>query len=247
MARLVKNGSLTAIHIPDIHIQQDRSLLRTRKQLIGNQTRCRNRIKSLLDFYGIKLPERFNQSGTHWSKRFMDWLEDLDLQEESGTEALKLLLEEALALRLLLLKALRSIKKLSHSEHYKGDIKLLCTIPGIGTLTGMLLLTEIGDINRFNGIDQLCSYLGLIPNIYASGEKEKVGEMTKRGNKHLRSYLIESSWIAVRHDPALGQKYHELCGRMPGNKAIIRIARKLLNRIRYVLKNKEEYILAVAA
>lgn len=247
LARSLKNGELTGIHVPEIDIQQDRGLLRTRKQLVGNQTRCRNRIKSLLDFYGMKLPERFNQSGTHWSKRFMVWLDSVELKEESGNASLKLLLQEAESLRLLLLTAQRAIRKLSLSNPYKENMELLLSVPGIGTLTGMLFLTEIGDINRFKGIDHLCSYIGLMPNIYASGEKERVGDITKRGNKHLRSYIIESSWVAVRNDPALGHKYHELCGRMTGNKAIIRIARKLLNRIRYVLVNKKKYVLAVAA
>jgi transposase len=247
LARSLKNEELTAIHVPEIGIQQDRGLLRTRKQLVGNQTRCRNRIKSLLDFYGTKLPEKFLQSGTHWSKRFMVWLDSVDLKQESGNDSLKLLLQEAESSRLLLLKAQGLIRKLSLSEGYKENMKLLLSVPGVGTLTGMLLLTEIGDINRFRGIDHLCSYIGLMPNVYASGEKEKVGDITKRGNKHLRSYIIESSWVAVRNDPALGQKYHELCGRMAGNKAIIRIARKLLNRIRYVLVHKQEYVLGVAA
>ena len=75
LARALKNGELKAIHVPEIQIQQDRGLLRTRKQFVGNQTRCRNRIKSLLDFYGIQIPEKFNQSGSHWSNKFMIWLE----------------------------------------------------------------------------------------------------------------------------------------------------------------------------
>lgn len=247
LARALKNGELKAIHVPEIQIQQDRGLLRTRKQFVGNQTRCRNRIKSLLDFYGIRIPEKFNQSGSHWSHRFMIWLEQIDLAEKSGTESLKLLLQEAKSTRLLLLQAQRAIRELSLTLRYKEDLKLLLSVPGVGMLTGMLLLTEIGDINRFKGIDHLCSYVGLMPNVYASGEKERVGDITKRGNKHLRRNLIECSWVAVRNDPALGLKYHELCGRMKGNKAIIRIARKLLNRIRHVLENKEEYELAIAA
>lgn len=247
LARSLKNGELTDLHIPPIDLQQDRGLLRTRKQLIGNQTRCRNRIKALLSFYGIRLPEKFTQPGSHWSKRFMVWLEELELAHESGTASLKLLIEEAKSLRFLLLDAQRSIRKLSLSQAYKEDVKLLLSVPGVGILTAMLLLTEVGDISRFKGIDHLCSYIGLIPNVYASGENERVGDITKRGNKHLKSYIIESSWVAVRNDPALGQKYHELCCRMAGNKAIIRIARKLLNRIRYVLLNKQEYVLAIAA
>lgn len=247
IARALKNGELNAIHIPDKKSQQDRSLLRMRQRIIGNQTRCRNRIKGLLSFYGIDLPDQFSKSGTHWSKRFMVWIEQLKLGHSSGDATLSLLLDEARFLRDLLLKADRDIRLLSKEEKYAKDVKLLLTVPGLGRLTTMIFLTEIGDVGRFKNLDHLCSYVGLIPNVYASGEKEKVGDITRRGNSHLKRHLIESSWVAARNDPALSMKYNELCSRMNGNKAIIRIARKLLNRIRYVLINKQEYVLALAA
>jgi transposase len=247
LARCLKNGELRAIHVPNTMTQQDRSLLRTRERIIGNQTRCRNRIKALLHFSGITFPEQFEKSGTHWSKRFIKWLTELTIGYESDKEALNLLLKEANSLRALVLEADKGILKLSKEARYVENAKLLLTIPGIGRLTAMILLTEIEDIKRFKGRDDLCSYIGLIPNVYSSGETERVGYITKRGNSHLRSLIIESSWTAVRNDPALGCKYHELCNRMAGNKAIIRIARKLVNRIRYVLLNKEEYELAIAA
>jgi transposase len=71
IARSLRNGELRAIHIPETQTQQDRSLMRTREQIINNQTRCRNRIKALLFYYGIEFPEQFRTSGKHWSKRFM--------------------------------------------------------------------------------------------------------------------------------------------------------------------------------
>ena len=247
LARCLKNGELHAIHVPETITQQDRTLLRTREEIIGNQTRCRNRIKGLLYFYGINLPEQFQKSGTHWSKRFMKWIDELSLEHISGRKALDLLVKEANSLRALLLECDKEIVTLSKEERYSGNVNLLITIPGIGRLIAMILLTEIGDINRFKRLDDLCSYIGLIPNVYSSGESENVGDITKRGNRHVRTFIIESSWIAVRNDPALGCKYHELCNRMPANKAIIRIAKKLTNRIRYVLLNKEEYEFAIAA
>jgi transposase len=244
IARSLKNGELTGIHVPDKATQQSRSLIRARGKIIGNQTRCRNRIKSFLAFYGIKFPETFNKPGSHWSARFMNWLKDL--ATESGNEALHLYLQEAQYLRRLLVDVNKKILNLSKSERYRENVKLLISVPGIATLNAMILLTEIGDIKRFGNLDRLCAYVGLVPNVYGSGDCEKVGDITKRGNKQLRHCLIESSWVTIRHDPALYLKYHELCRKMKGNKAIIRIARKLLNRIRYVLKNKKEYQKAIA-
>ncbi len=64
-----------------------------------------------------------------------------------------------------------------------------------------------------------------------------IGDITPRGHSVLRGAIIESAWMAARIDPALNKSYHEYCSRMEPNKAIIRIARKLLSRIRFVLKN----------
>jgi transposase len=247
LCRALKNGELNAIYVLDKQTQQDRSLIRTRQKIIGNQTRCRNRIKGLLYYYGIEYPEQFKHSGTHWSKRFMCWLEKIELGKDSGNSTLKLLIKEALSLRELIFESDKLILKLSQQERYTENVRLLLSVPGLGRLTSMIMLTEIENINRFKSLDHFCAYVGLIPNVYCSGESEKVGDISKRGNKHLRSYIVESSWVAIRNDPALALKYHQLCSRMVGNKAIIRIARKLLNRIRYVLLNKEKYKFSLAA
>ena len=100
----------------------------------------------------------------------------------------------------------------------------------------MSILTELETIHRFPSFDELCSYVGLIPSSNSSGEKEAIGDLTSRGHV-LRSMIIESAWTAARIDPALNISYNQYCKRMEANKAIIRIATKLLNRIRFVLKN----------
>jgi len=247
IARSLRNGELEAIYIPGKRNQHDRALVRTRFKVVGNLTRCKNRIKSLLYFLGIEFPINFAQSGTHWSKLFMNWLEQLDLGEHSGNVTLKTLLEEAEFLRKLLLKINRAIRELSRTPLYAKRVNLLMSVPGIGCLVAMVILTELEDIHRFKSLDNLCSYVGLIPNVAGSDEKERIGDITKRSNKFLRGMLVESSWMAVRKDPALTLKYNELCGRMKPNKAIIRIARKLLNRIRYILMHEQEYQLAIVA
>ena len=105
----------------------------------------------------------------------------------------------------------------------------------------MVFLAEIVDINRFKNIDHLASYVGLIPGEDSSGDKERHTGISRRRNQNLRYLLIESSWIAACKDPALTMSYNNLIKRMPKNKAIVRIARKLLSRIRFVLKNREYY------
>ena len=109
----------------------------------------------------------------------------------------------------------------------------------------MILLTELYEITRFRSVDQLCSYVGLIPDTQSSGEKEQVGGMTRRHHSQLRWLLIEASWMGVRKDPVLMEAFQQYCQRMRKTKAIIKIARKLLNRIRYVLKHQAEYVTGV--
>jgi len=110
----------------------------------------------------------------------------------------------------------------------------------------MIILTEIETIERFKDTDHLAGYVGLVPIRSNSGETKKDGEMTFRGQSILKKCIMESSWVAARNDPALSLAYNKLSSRMEPNKAIVRVARKLLNRIYHVLKNKEEYVKSVA-
>ncbi len=105
----------------------------------------------------------------------------------------------------------------------------------------MIILTEIDDIHRFRNQEKLASYVGLTPTSHSSGDKDIHGEMINRGNRFLKSAIIESAWVAARVDPVLHMDFIGYCRRMKKNKAIVRIARKLLNRISYVLKNQVPY------
>lgn len=241
IAKSLRNGDLKGIHVSSLKTLEDRCLVRTRGTIMKDLTRNKNRIKSFLYFHGIEIPETFTHSSNHWSKRFMNWLRSIELVEYSARKSLNLIIDESEHLRLIILDATMGIKELSHSETYVNRIKLLQSIPGIGILTAMIILTEIETIDRFDSFDKLCSFIGLVPTMHSSGEKEMIGEITHRGNNFLRSAIVESAWVAARKDMALNKSYHDYCKRMEPNKAIIRIARKLLNRIRYVLKNNEPY------
>ena len=240
IARSLSNEELDAIHVPSLKTQQDRTLVRLRLTFRKDLTRQKNRVKSLLNLYGKVIPEQFLCS-SHWSKSFIQWLTEVRFETESAEQALKLLITQVEHLRLCLLEVTRKVRKLSNSQEYGSDMKLLLQIPGVGMITGIAFLTQLEDVERFPNTNSLAGYLGLVPSCNSSGDKENTGEMTFRGNKWLRVLLIESAWTAARTDPALHLAYINLCKRMKSNNAIIRIARKLLNRIYYVLKNKYEY------
>jgi transposase len=241
LARQLRNKDLEAIYIHKRDILEDRSLIRMRRTLVKDLTRYKNRIKSKLYFFGIEFPEQFNRDRFCWSNRFMDWLSQLELNRESGTESLRIFVEQAKFLRTDLLEVNRKVRKLSQNEYYRERINLLMSIRGIGLTTAMIILTEIEDIHRFDNQEKLASYVGLTPTSHSSGDKDIHGEMVNRGNKFLKSAIIESAWIAARVDPVLHMDFINYSKRMKKNKAIVKIARKLLNRISFVLKNKVPY------
>jgi transposase len=246
LAKQLRSGALQGIHVPKVEEQEDRNLIRIRKQIVRDVSRYKNRIKSHLYYMGIDIPEKYLRSPGYWSKSFKAWLTEKLLETSAGNLALQQQLETLFKLEEQLKEINRLIRDLAKEERYKEKIELVTSIPGIGIIAAMVILTEVGDINRFSRIDQFNSFAGFIPNVYASGEKEHVGQLTKRGNHHLRNIIIECSWWAIRKDPSLLMAYEKLCKRMKPSKAIIRIARKMLSRLRYVLKNNEPYKLGLA-
>ena len=243
LARGLRAGDLQGIYIPRAEILEIRSLIRLRNSIVKDTTREKNRIKSLLRFHGIEIPDQFTRHSIgNWSKRFLQWLGEVDMSTEYGRKTLDLHIEQFVRLRQMLLQETRVIRQLSRSEPFAEPLRLLMTVPGIGITTGITLPTEIDNASRFKSAEQLAAYIGLIPMCHSSGEKEGIGDITVRKHAILRCYLVEAAWIAIRKDPAMTMAYEEYKKRMNGNKAIVKIARKLVNRIFFVLKRKTEYV-----
>jgi len=237
---------LKPIYIPSEHIEADRDLLRQRNRSVKDLTRVKNRVKSILMTKGIDIPEVYAKGSQVWSKRFLTWLKQVDMGIDEFKSVLLNFIEHGEFLRVQVLKLNRQVRALSKADRYSPNPQLVFSIPGIGLITGMTLLTELGPIERFAHLDQLCSYVGLIPTMHNSGNKVSVGEMTHRGRKVLKVMVIEASWMAVRYDPALHQRYEALRKQgMTANKAIIRIAKKLLNRFRHVVLTQTPYQIGV--
>ncbi|MBU2524824.1 transposase [Patescibacteria group bacterium] len=97
IARSIRSGELMSIYIPSREVQEDRTLLRLHIQLTKEQTRIKNQIKSILGFYGIKVPEE--KAGSNWSRAFIKWLETIEFKTESGGLALSIQIERLLAIR----------------------------------------------------------------------------------------------------------------------------------------------------
>ncbi|HSD62366.1 MAG TPA: IS110 family transposase [Ignavibacteriaceae bacterium] len=243
LARELENGSLKSIYIPDQLHQELRSIVRQRFQLMKKQSRVKNQIKSYLLFYGQRLPG--NWEVRHWSKNFIEYLRGLEFNYQMGKEQIEIYLEELMGIRELLLRIMKQIRKYLTEYNFTENIRLLCTIPGVGFTSAIIILTEIMDPERFPDLDNLASFVGLVPTVLSSDQKKAELGIKYHRNKYLRELLIESAWVAVRQDPALTCAYNNYVKRMSKQESIIRVAKKLLSRIIYVWKNKMPYVNSV--
>ena len=173
---------------------------------------------------------------------FLTWLHSLELSTEYGKKTLELHLEQFVRLRKMLLQETRAIREISRKAPFEKPIRLLTSVPGIGVTTAATLMVELDDIVRFKNADHLASFIGLVPMCHSSGESNGTGDITVRRHFMLRCLLVEAAWIAIRKDPAMTVAYTEYRKRMNPQKSIIKIARRLVNRIYYVLKHEKEYV-----
>jgi len=242
IANGLRLGQLQPIYVPEIEMEELRGLGRYRKSLVKDISRNKARIKQYLHNKGVEIPEELFAASKHWSSNFTKWLKGVKFHTESGHLVLDGTLETVNDLRKELLKTTKNIRLIiSKDLNYNTAIQNLMSIPGIGFIVATTLFTEIFDVNRFKNVDHLRSFVGLVPSTNSSGEKERVGGMTHRGSKQIKEMLIESSWIIIRNDPTMAIAYNNYRKRMKPNEAIIRIAKKLVSRIRYVLKNNTKY------
>lgn len=117
----------------------------------------------------------------------------------------------------------------------------LTTIPGIGFLSALTILAEIGDISRFTDAAHLVSFAGLAPRVRSSGGRTKLGHITKQGPSALRWLLIEATHIAVRKPGWLQDKYLGLRRGKSSSVAVSACARELLVAIYHVLMRGEAF------
>jgi transposase len=241
ICKQLSNHALKGIEIPEEQREQFRSLFRERNNLVEGLRKVKGQIKSFLMYYSIAIPQEYDNP--NWSKKFLEWIQSQQLKFETAKTALELQLKRYQ----FMYKELLNISTLLRAyarKHYKKDYYLFLSVPGIGGIVATAILAEVGDLRRFNRLDDLASYIGLVPGVYQSGDKTLVKGITPRAKLLLRSYIIEASWQAVRVDPVLQEYYRSHYGKKP-NRIIVKVARKLLSRIHAVIKTEKTYEIGV--
>jgi transposase len=246
LAEFLAKGLLRGIYQWDEESLRDRSLVRKRRQMVKRRVQIQLQIKSDLAFYGIDI-ERMKTG--YWSIEYISGLKDVAKRYSANYygAAFSLLIEEYEQLLDHIRKVTKLIVNLSREEKYRDKVALLCRIPGISVLSAMILLTEIGDICRFTNQEKFVSYLGLTPSEHSSGDKKRQGSLTGMGHSKLRSLFIEISWVAIRKDPVLLNKFNRTRIGKSKTKSIVAVAKSMANRIRHTLITGEPYVIGVVA
>jgi transposase len=243
LAQYLAGGLLKKVYVTSELSEADRQILRLRTSCQSKMTRVKNQIKSYLNLHGLNWSSK---SGHKWTKCYIAWLESLEFEHPSQRILLDDYLQEYHFLGNRIARITAQIRTMSRQPNYNDDFLRLTSCKGVGLVTAMTFLLELHDVLRFSSAEKFCSYLGLTPCQFSSGESVRLGHITREGNSHVRRVLIESAWTVIRHDPVLNKKYNRIKARgANGKKAIVATARSLAIRLRHCIINKEDYVIGV--
>jgi transposase len=229
--KLLIEGRFPRIWTPTTEMRDHRQLLIHRHRLVQLRTRVKNELQHLA----------LNQ-GLHWKQKL--WTTEGRVRLET------LPLERWTARRrhdlLLLLTTLEGqIELLSQAvievAEAHSSARLLMTQPGVGPVTALAFVLTIGDVRRFSRSKQISSYLGLIPREHSSGGKQRMGSISKQGNRLLRTLLVEAAQSVVRFDPEFRREYQHRCHQKHRAVAKVAAARKLAVRLFWMLRTPTPY------
>jgi transposase len=224
---VLAGNRLPVVWTPPQRLRDDRELVRARIDTSDDTTRIKLQILSLLKRYGIRKPSWH----TTWTKRFLKWLgETVTTLDAVVAPVLESLLDRYELYHQEQNRLDRAIQTLSRTDRYRAACDALRLLPGVGLLSAMTFLTEMGDLERFHNRREVAAYLGLCPSSFESGEAtDRKGRITRQGPARLRKLLCQAAWVAVSRCEATSAAYHRIRGGKSNRtkKALVAIMRRL--------------------
>lgn len=259
IARDFRDDRLVLIHIPTEEDERIRDIVRCRETFQREIIKSRHYILKFLRRRGF-----IYRQGTHWTTRHMNWIRQV-LQPDSLAEEDRTVLAEYFALLEFKLQRRdeldRRIEALALTTRYKPVVDRITCFRGFKTQAAMVLATELGDLRRFESPRQLMAYIGLVPSEHTSGNRRRLGAITKAGNARVRHVLVQAAWH-YRRRPAIGaalrkrqegqdpavlahawkcqhrlyKVFHRLAARKPKQVAATAVAREMIGFLWAVLR-----------
>ena len=199
LARLYRAGELVAVRIPSEADERVRDVVRCREVFQREILKSRHYLLKFLARRGFVFRE-----GTNWCTPHLKWLQHLTTDGSPLAPEDRLVFREYHALLMYKLQRRdeldRQIEQLALLPAFAPMVRRLQCFRGISLHSAMVLATEIGDWRRFERPAQLACYLGLVSREDSSGERTRLGSITKAGNSHCRHVLVQAAW-SYRHRP----------------------------------------------
>ena len=223
---------LASVWVPTHQQRDDREMVRARLDIVDKLTRVKTQVRSLLCRYDLRCPA---DAGKGWTQKFLAWLDSLVGSSTLGYGAsvrLGVLLAEFKMLKGELDYVDEQMKALASTERHGCQVAALREEKGVGLVTALTFLVEMGDMERFSNRRQVGSYLGLVPRCHESGESsERKGHITRHGPPRVRRVLGQAVGHWVRWSPEAKARYERMIGERPEDKKRLkRIAKVAMMR-----------------
>ena len=226
IARCLAHHDYSPVHIPTEQDEQVKEYIRMRQ----DHKLLLKKIKQQILAFCVRHNYQYSTTKSYWTQAHLEWLRSLKpkgLYQETLTEYLSSY--DQLTDKLERLD--KRIEELASQEDYQENVRHLSCFLGVKTQTALSAIVEIGDFKRFSNAPQFASYLGLTPGEDSSGEDQNRLGITKAGNSHVRTLLVEAAQGYTRGKP--GYKSKALKARQNGNPAdVITYADKANERLR---------------
>ena len=219
-------------YVPNAYYRDMRTLVRLRIDCVRSSTRCKNRITATMAKYDKRPPGngKFTNEGTEWLKTVK--LSDID----------RIAVDTYLEQLAMLKKQIKNLEVEMARMCVKDErIELLMSMPGIGFIIALTIVAEAVDMKRFGDAEKLVAYAGLSPSHRSSGDTHRHGHITKTGSSWLRHVMVEAARVAVRRDARMAKIYKRIEKRQGKLKAIVAVARHMLEITWHMTVNKEPY------
>lgn len=244
LANLLRQGELYSVHVPSGAWRELRSLVKSYQHYITQRTSAKRRIKALLLLTSVTQPP--DDVKQNWSKAYIHYLKTVECSDYVR-QRLDMFLADLDYLRAQSLKATLNLRHfVQDNPEINKHIENLDTIDGIGFIVSCCLLARIGDPTQLSHCRQIASFLGLIPSEHSSGKRNIRGKITRLGDAHLRSILVEAAWKSLSKNVQLQKFFDRIRNNnhpsIAKRKAIVAVARKLTLFIYSVLKEQRPFM-----
>jgi transposase len=239
LAILLRNGTLPEVWIPPAEVRDQRELLRLRIFLVRLRTRVKNRIHGTLARHNVQVPGA-DLFGVAARLELVARLPELPVHSREAVE------QELATLDFLEIQIESAEQRLESIMKVSVEADLLKTLPCVGKILSMVLMLEIGRIDRFPTAQHLASYAGLVPRVRSSGGHTRMGQVCGNVNRNLKWALVETGNLIVINQRRLAgmhvmRLYQRIKRSKNHQKAVVAVARHLAEAAWWVLTKQEVY------